>query len=109
LGIANTLIAILNLVNFDEGDPKLLLRNIWLATFSFAFGIGVPSSGAALLLCGPLPGEMIRMQGRPKRIFIVKLWRSFGDRWWQRLITLQKGTTDRAWAGVNWDDDAFRL
>jgi hypothetical protein len=67
--------------------------------YSGILGIMMPFFGASFM-CENMLGQKV---GKERKLH--KIFRSFGKRWWEKLIPIQTSTTFLAWPGVSWDED----
>ena len=51
-----------------------------------------------------------KIKGRSKTEALKRIFESFGDNWWQKIIPYQRTTTKLAWPTVNWNmEDSIPL
>lgn len=50
-----------------------------------------------------------KINGRTKKVGLKKLFMTFGNTWFEKLIPIQKNTTDYAWPGTIWENDESSL
>lgn len=89
-------------------NHQILSLVLWIYLFFigviyFAFGINFYNGGAENLSVA----DKIKDNGIKNSK--SRLWSTFGDKWWKKIIPIQKHTTPFAWPGVNWNDDNVKL
>lgn len=87
----------------NHNNHQILTLFLWVYTFLLStlylcFGINFFSGGAESL-------AVVDQLNKDKNNSKSRLWSTFGDKWWKKMIPLQKHTTAFAWPGVNWEDD----
>jgi hypothetical protein len=87
-------------VCFKYGDLSPITRFACLICGLYAAILGVimPIVG-----CGLIGGVFGRGGGESGKANWRKEWRSFGAKWWWKLVPIQRETTALAWPGVAWD------
>jgi hypothetical protein len=99
-GAATALCAFL-CVRFGALDPGRRMLCLVCGIYSSIFALIMPFVGVSFLWGN---GREPAFPGQ-KKLKWKKLWQSFGDSWWERIIPIQRRSTPLAWPGVCWDED----
>lgn len=75
-----------------------------LMIYGFVLGLMLGIFGISFLF-GGVDGSAVTRQisFQAMKIKISKIWKTFGDKWYEKLIPIQKESTNLAWPGVTWD------
>ncbi|OHT17281.1 DHHC zinc finger domain containing protein [Tritrichomonas foetus] len=83
--------------------------NVWsLILLIYSLIMGLMIMGFGVSFCSGSVDEIAaidKIHGRSKTVALSRLWSTFGENWWNRIIPVQKNSTELAWPGVNWEDE----
>ena len=102
-GLVNCLFGIFSFSNGRQDALDVL--GLVASIYSLVIGIALLGFGISTVCEGMSSGEIDKVNGRTRRVRWNRYMMTFGDRWWKRVIPIQRETTFLAWPGVSWDMD----
>lgn len=106
-GLSN---AILTFYGFATGKQAALdVLSLVAGIYSLVMGLSLLGFGISTICEGMGTGEIDKISGRTRKARWSRYMMTFGDRWWKRIIPIQKRTTFLAWPGISWDNDPVNL